>query len=44
MSTNGYIALAWVATFASVGIYAVSVIRKGRRLSSDVAPEDRRWM
>lgn len=44
MSTNGYIALAWVATFLSVGLYAASVIRKGRQLSREVAPEDRRWM
>lgn len=44
MSTNAYIALAWVATFLSVGLYAASVIRRGRALSRRVPPEDRRWM
>ncbi len=44
MSTDGYIALAWIVTFASVGGYAVHVIRRGRQLSKVVAPDKRRWM
>lgn len=44
MSTGGYIATAWIATFGSVGIYAAWVLRRGRRLSRSVPPDQRRWM
>jgi heme exporter protein CcmD len=44
MSTTAYIVTAWVVTFGAVGGYAAAVIRRGRRLSRDVAPERRRWM
>lgn len=44
MSTTAYIVLAWVATFGAIGGYAAVVIRRGRRLSREVAPERRRWM
>ena len=44
MNVSGYIATAWGATFASVAVYAALVIRKGRRLSKVVPPEERRWM
>ncbi len=44
MSTNGYIALAWIVTFGSVGGYAGHVIRRGRQLSKFVPAERRRWM
>ncbi len=44
MSTNGYIATAWIATFGSVGLYSLWVIRRGRKLSRMVPPGERRWM
>lgn len=44
MSTNAYIALAWIATFAAVIGYAVVIVRRGRRLSGQVPPDRRRWM
>lgn len=44
MSTDVYIVLAWVVTFVSVGGYAAFVIRRGRKLSKVVVPEQRRWM
>lgn len=44
MSTTGYIATAWIATFVAVGAYAAAVVRKGRRLSRQVPPEERRWL
>ncbi len=44
MSTDVYIVLAWVVTFVAVGGYAAVVIRRGRKLSKVVDPEQRRWM
>ncbi len=44
MSTNAYVALAWIVTFGSVGGYGVHVIRRGRQLSKVVPPQRRRWM
>lgn len=44
MSTDAYIATAWISTFAATGLYALWVIRRGRKLSRVVPPEDRRWM
>lgn len=44
MSTDAYIALAWIVTFGGVGGYAGWVIRRGRALSRQVAPDRRRWM
>ena len=35
---------AWVVTFAVVAGYALWVLARGRRLSREVAPEERRWM
>lgn len=43
-TTTAYIVAAWVVTFGAVGGYAVAIIRRGRRLSREVAPERRRWM
>ena len=39
-----YITAAWVSTIGAVGVYAGLLLRKGRRLSRVVPPEDRRWM
>lgn len=44
MSTWGYVALAWIVTFAVVGAYAAHLVRRGRELSKRVPEEDRRWM
>lgn len=44
MSTTGYIAAAWIGTFGAVGLYAWSLIRRGRKLSRIVPEEDRRWL
>jgi heme exporter protein CcmD len=44
MSTTAYIATAWIATFLSVAAYAAMVVRRGRRLSRQVPPEERRWL
>lgn len=44
MSDTAYILTAWVATFGAVGLYALSVIRRGRKLSRVVPEEDRRWL
>lgn len=43
MTHTGYIAAAWLATGALVGGYALSVLRRGRRLSRQVPVEERRW-
>lgn len=39
-----YIAGGWLVTFGAVGVYAAVLIARGRRLSRQVPPEDRRWM
>lgn len=44
MSTTGYIVAAWVGTFGAVAGYAAWVVRRGRRLSRVVPPEQRRWL
>ena len=44
MSTNAYIATAWISTFAAVGLYSLWVVRRGRKLSKVVPPDERRWM
>lgn len=43
MTHAGYVAAGWLATLAVFGGYATAVIRRGRRLSAVVPPEDRRW-
>lgn len=44
MSDAAYIATAWIVTFGSVGLYALAVLRRGRRLSKAVPEDRRRWM
>lgn len=43
MSHAGYVAAGWIATIGLLGGYAAVTIRKGRRLSRVVPPEERRW-
>lgn len=44
MSTNGYIAVAWLVTFLTIAVYALWVLRRGRELSRRVPEDERRWM
>jgi len=44
MTDAGYIAASYVAVFASIIGYTAWVLVRGRRLSRQVAPEDRRWL
>lgn len=46
LAVNGwpYVAGAWLVTVAAVGGYTVTLLRRARRLSRQVAPQDRRWM
>lgn len=43
MTNAGYVAAGWIATFGVLGAYGAAVIRRGRRLSEVVPPEERRW-
>jgi hypothetical protein len=43
MTDAGYIALGYVAVFGSVGAYVAWVLRRGRTLSRQLPPEERRW-
>ncbi len=43
MTDAGYVAAGWIATFGIIGAYAVATIRRGKRLSKIVPPEERRW-
>ena len=43
MTHAGYVAAGWIATAALLGSYAAATVRKGRRLSQVVPPEERRW-
>jgi hypothetical protein len=38
-----YVIAAWVIVLGVIGLYAATVIARGRRLSRQVPPEDRRW-
>lgn len=44
MSDDVYIAIAWIATFGSVGLYSAWVVLRGRKLSKMVPPDQRRWL
>ncbi len=43
MTHAGYIAVGWGGTAALIGAYAIWVLRRGRSLSRQVPPEERRW-
>lgn len=43
MTDAGYVAAGWLLTFGFVGAYASLVLWRGRRLSHQVPPEERRW-
>ncbi len=44
MTHAGYVFAGWGLGLAVIGLYAWSVLRRGRALSRHVAPERRRWM
>lgn len=43
MTHAGYVLTGWIGAAALLAGYAGSVLRRGRRLSRQVPPEDRRW-
>ena len=44
MSAWGYVTMGYVLVFAVLFAYSVHVLAKGRSLSKQVPPENRRWM
>lgn len=38
-----YVIVAWTAVLGGTAAYAASVVARGRKLSRQVPPEDRRW-
>lgn len=44
MTHAGYVFAGWGLGLAVIGLYAWSVIRRGRALSRHVPPERRRWL
>lgn len=38
-----YVIAAWVAVLGTLAIYGATTVAKGRRLSRQVPPEERRW-
>lgn len=43
MTHGGYVAAVWLATAALLGGYGIALLRRGRTLSRQVPPEERRW-
>jgi hypothetical protein len=39
-----YVAAGYVVSIGGLAVYALAMLRRGRRLSSQVPPEERRWM
>ncbi len=44
MTALGYVAAAWAVVLGAVVVYALALLRRGRRLSGRVNPQRRRWM
>lgn len=44
MNEWGYVVAGWGITFAVLVAYATWIVVRGRALSKQVPPEDRRWM
>lgn len=38
-----FVAASWAIVFGGMGAYALATVIRGRRLSSKVPPEKRRW-
>jgi hypothetical protein len=43
MTHAGFVAAGWLGTAAVLGAYALSLLRRGRRLSRQVPAGERRW-
>lgn len=43
MTDVGFVAAGWIITLGGLGAYALVTLRRGRRLSRVVPPEERRW-
>jgi Heme exporter protein D (CcmD) len=43
MTHAGYVAAGWITTAAVLGGFAWATVRRGRRLSRQVPPGERRW-
>lgn len=43
MTYAGYVASGWGFAIVLVGVYAFTLVRRGRTLSQRVPPEERRW-
>jgi hypothetical protein len=44
MNAWGYVTAGYLLVFAVIVVYSVRLLIKGRTLSKQVAPENRRWM
>ena len=38
-----YVTVAWVVVLGTLAVYAATIVSRGKRLSRQVPPEDRRW-
>lgn len=43
MTHAGYVAAGWIGTGVLLAGYALAMLRRGRRLSRQVPPGERRW-
>lgn len=43
MTHASYVAAGWGGAAVLIGGYALAVLRRGRKLSRQVPPQDRRW-
>jgi hypothetical protein len=43
MTHAGYVAAGWAGTAVVIAGYALSLLRRGRKLSRQVPPGERRW-
>ncbi|MET0728695.1 MAG: heme exporter protein CcmD [Acidimicrobiales bacterium] len=43
MTHVGYVVAGWAIPLAGLAAYAAWTVRRGRALSAQVAPEERRW-
>ena len=44
MTNAGYVFAGYAIVFATLGVYVARMLLRGRSLSKQVPPEDRRWM
>ena len=44
MTNAGYVFAGYGITFGTIALYVAWMLRRGRALSKQVPPEDRRWM